>query len=256
MHGAESYYFAGSKVGCLCIHGFTANPSETRWMGEHLAAQGMTVYGVRLAGHGTHPHDMARTRWQDWYSSARDAYALLRSQCDQVCVVGHSMGGLLGLLLATQTDLTALAVLASPITFPARIRQTRWLRYLRPFTDQSDKSELQYVIREEQARRGEAVIGRVRYDQWSTAALYQLYLLSVHTHAQLAAVKAPLLLLYSTADPTVPYEQARLIADGVSSSVVEQKTLFQSGHILPQDCERDLVFATVADFVRRHTKGT
>ena len=53
----------GGDVGCLVLHGFTATPSEVRWLAEHLAGQGHTVYAPRLAGHGTTPEALARTRW-------------------------------------------------------------------------------------------------------------------------------------------------------------------------------------------------
>src|SRR4030095_16396304 len=95
MPGAEPYFHRGGKVGCLCLHGFTASPAEVKWFAQHLAAEGYTVYAPRLAGHGTRPQDLARTRWTDWYASASDGYHLLRQQCEKVFVCGMSMGGLL-----------------------------------------------------------------------------------------------------------------------------------------------------------------
>lgn len=249
MRGAEPFYFRGSDVGVLCVHGFTANPSETRWLGEYLAAQGMTVYGARLAGHGTHPHDLARTRWRDWLASALDGYHLLRATCPRVHLVGHSMGGLLSLLLSTTVEVASVSVLASPIMFPPRLHHARWQQYLVPYTDQPDKSVLQEVIKAEQARRGDPVIGRVRYDQWSTAAVYQLVALADHVNSSLPDVTAPLLLVYSRADATVPYAHADHIAARVGSDHVERQTLERSGHILTQDSERETVFRWVGEFV-------
>ena len=100
MSGGESFFFKGGQVGVLCLHGFTASPAEVRWLGEHLAGHDYTVYGPRLPGHAPHPHDLARYRWQDWYLTALDGCHLLHSHCQQVFVVGHSMGGCLALLLA------------------------------------------------------------------------------------------------------------------------------------------------------------
>ena len=252
MPGAEPFFYRGGATGVLCIHGFTANPSEMRWLGQHLAVQGHTVYGVRLAGHGTHPHDLARTRWRDWYASAHDGLHLLRGACERVVVVGHSMGGLLALLLAAQCDgVDALSVLASPIRFPAKLDHTRWLRYVHPFTDQPDTSPLQAIIREEQARRGEPVVGRVRYNQWSTFAVYELVELARQVDAFLPFVTQPLQLIYSRKDATVPLDHADHIARRVGSRHVERCTLEASGHILPQDCERETVFDQVAMFVQR-----
>jgi carboxylesterase len=252
MPGAEPFFYRGGATGVLCIHGFTANPSEVRWLGQHIAAQGHTVYGVRLAGHGSDPHDMARMRWRDWLASAQDGVHFLRGMCERVVLVGHSMGGLLALMLATQMDgITALSVLASPIRFPTRLDHARWLRYVRPFTDQSDTSSLQAIIRAEQARRGEAVVGRVRYNLWSTSAVYELVELTRQADAMLPFVTQPLQLIYSRKDATVPLDHANLIARRVRSTDIEQHTLETSGHILPQDVERETVFALVSAFVAK-----
>ncbi|MDX2137831.1 MAG: alpha/beta fold hydrolase [Chloroflexota bacterium] len=253
MPGAEPFYFRGGAIGILCIHGFTANPSEMRWLGEYLATQGHTVCGVRLAGHGTHPYDLARTQWQDWYASALDGYHMLRD-CERICVVGHSMGGLLGILLTAMMPVAALALLATPVHFPTRLGLARWLRYLRPFTDQSDTSTLQDMLRLEQVRRGESPTGRVRYDLWSTAAVHQLYTLSEVAHSYLPFVRAPLLAIYSRADKVVPFAQLDQIAERAGSRIIETCLLEHSGHILPQDSERETVFARVNAFFDHQTR--
>jgi len=59
------FFFEGGPTGCLLIHGFSSSPPEMRLMGEYLAGKGLTVLGVRLAGHGTSPEDMATTAWRD-----------------------------------------------------------------------------------------------------------------------------------------------------------------------------------------------
>lgn len=254
MQGAEPFFLLGGSVGCLCLHGFTASPAEVRWLGEHLTGQGYTVYGARFAGHGTHPTDVARIHWRDWIASALDGYALLRAQCESVVVIGHSMGGLVALALAADQDVDAVVALAAPIKLGRQVALTRWLRYVYPYSDQSDTSGLQETVRAEQTRRGEPVIGRVRYDVWSTAALAQLYALARVVDGRLSQIRAPLLLIYSKADPTVPVHLADYVAKRVSSSVVERAILEQSGHILPQDVEREDVFQFVTDFVQRRVK--
>jgi esterase/lipase len=68
-------------------------------------------------------------------------------------------------------------------------------------------------------------------------------------------VTAPLLLVYSQADPTVPVENAAIIAREAGSQIVERHTLRESGHILTQHVERETVFTLVADFIARRKKG-
>ncbi len=252
--GGESFFFRGNRTGILCIHGFMASPAEIRWLGKHLADQGYTVYGPRLPGHATDYRDMARQRWQDWYASVEDALAVLRAQCDRVLVVGHSMGGMLGLMLAAHTHIDGLAALASPVLFTSRSMATaHWIKYVRPYTDQSDNGPLIQLIREEQARRGESVVGRIRHNQWSTAAVSELFKLSLAVQGCLPDVKTPLMLIYSEGDKTVGLHNRDFVVQRVQSTEIEQHTLKQSDHILPQDSERETVFKLVADFIQRHS---
>jgi esterase/lipase len=126
---------------------------------------------------------------------------------------------------------------------------SRYFKYLIPYSRQPDQSNLPELIREEQARRGEPVRGRVRYDDWSTHAVSELYALAQVVRSQLPQVTAPLLLIYSESDQTVPVENAAIIAREVCSPVIEQHTLRTSDHILTQHVERETVFALVADFI-------
>lgn len=250
LQGAEPLFFRRGKVGCLCLHGFMASPAEIRWLCLYLAGQGYTVSAPCLPGHGTDHRDMARVRWQDWYAAALDSYHLLRDECEKVYIVGHSMGGLLALLVGANLPVDGLAVLAAPARFRSRMVQyAHLLRYFLPYTNQSDKSDLPEIIRAEQKRRGEPVLGRVRYGIWSTAAVSQLYRLAQVTYRHLPDVTAPLLLVYSKADKTVPLHDQETIASRVSSTIIQKHILERSSHILVQDVERDLVFEQVGEFV-------
>lgn len=257
MSGGESFFFRGGSTGVLCLHGFMASPAEIRWLGKHLADLGSTVYGPRLPGHATNHRDMARQRWQDWYTTVEDALGILRTQCDKVFVVGHSMGGMLGLLLAANTQVDGLAALATPVLFTnPSMAAAHWAKWIRPYTDQTDTSALIQIILDEQARRGENAVGRVRHNLWSTAAVGELFALAGIVREQLSKVDVPLMLVYSEADKTVSLGNRDMIRARVKTQVVEQHTLKNSDHILPQDSERETVFQLVADFINRYSNPT
>jgi carboxylesterase len=253
MPGAEPFFHRGGSVGCLVLHGFMASPNEVRWMSQHLAAAGHTVLAPRMPGHGTYPSAMARMRWQDWLATVMDGIHVLRGACDSVFVVGHSMGGTLGLLAAARESIEGLAAMAAPIELrgPA---SWGWLKYILPYTDQTDKTHLPPLLKEEQARRGEPVLGRVRYDRWSTGAVHQLYRLVQAARIALPDINTPLCLINAAQDPTVAFHQQDIIAKNVSSKVIECHTLENGGHILPQDVERERVFELVAAFIASRVK--
>jgi carboxylesterase len=257
MPGAEPYFHRGSATGCLCLHGFTASPAEVLWFAKHLAGQGHTVYVPRLAGHGTLPQDLARTRWTDWYGSALDGYHLLRQQCDQIFICGMSMGGLLALLLSADVSVNGVIAMATPVVTvsgPQRIGLVRAIKFILPYTDQSDKSDLPRRVRDEQIRRGENSVGRVRYDRWSTAAYEQLLRLRHTVVTRLPEVDAPLLLIFSEKDSLIGLESESIIKQRVRSQTIESHVLKESGHILTQDVEHLKVFELAADFIVRQGK--
>ncbi len=255
MQGAQPYLLHGGSTGVLVLHGLTATPAEPRWLGDHLHAAGFTVCGMRLAGHGTDHRALARIRWEDWAASAFDGYYLLSSLVDRVVIIGHSMGGVVAMALASdeRIDLSALVVMAAPAAFESRtVKMARWLHYVMPYSNQADTSPLIAQIKAEQTRRGEPALGRVRYDIWASRGVAELNEMTDYAYEHLPNVTAPTLLVYSRKDETIPYENMAKIQARIGAETVETHSLETSGHILPQDSERETVFETVEGFLRRH----
>ncbi|MEL6308266.1 MAG: alpha/beta fold hydrolase [Chloroflexota bacterium] len=252
FNGAEPQFYRGNQIGCLVTHGFMATPAEVGWAGQHLAQQGYTVYVPRLTGHGINPDHMRRMRWQDWYAQALDGYHILRQQCDHVIVIGHSMGGLLSLLLAASQPVEGVAVVASPLTLTETsrvVRFARWIDLLVPFTEHPSEPELNAQIVAEQEQRGEPLNSRVHYAKWSSRAVHEFSQLENTVRQHLHAVTAPLLLLYAEGDTLATPDNAQLIAKAVNSDHIQQYTLATGGHIVFQDVARNEAFDVLANFV-------
>ena len=101
----RSFEFIGPNAGgaALLIHGLTDSPYSLRRMAEILHAQGYSVVGLRLPGHGTAPSSLARTKVKDWHAAVRIAYKHLQTKVDhetKIIVAGYSNGGALTLDLA------------------------------------------------------------------------------------------------------------------------------------------------------------
>lgn len=249
--GAEPFLLDGGDVGCVCTHGFTASPEEMRWLGEYLNARGLTVYGPRLAGHGIDPALMRRQHRATWLENVIDGVTLLRARCRRVFSVGLSMGGLLSLQVGALGLVDGVGALAAPIRLhrPA-MRFSPVIKYVRPYVPKANwPGELDAAIRAEQRAMGREDYGRGDYDTVPTESAWQLYALMQDVRRDLPHITAPLLLIYSTNDQTVPYDNMALIAQTVHSRDIVQHTLTRSDHVLTQDIERETVYEMVWDFL-------
>jgi carboxylesterase len=111
----------GGDAGVLLLHGFTGTPRDLAGLAEHLRAAGFTVSLPRLPGHGTNGMDFLQAGWRDWQRAAVDAWLDLRARCRVIHLVGHSMGGVLAVLLAAHFPAARLVLLAPAFQFTNRL---------------------------------------------------------------------------------------------------------------------------------------
>jgi carboxylesterase len=243
----EPFFHPGNRVGCLVIHGFTGAPQEMRELGGRLAAQGYTVSGPRLAHHGTHPADMNRSQWRDWYFSALDGYQLLRAHCDHIIPIGLSMGGATALLMAAWEEVTAVVAMAAPaqLVDDWRLRYTRQAAAIYPF-DPPITPEWKNTFLDPH--------GRTSYPVNPIGAVAELsdYLAVVRQH--LPQVTVPALLIHSADDPTVAPLNMSLIAQQLGSASKQTILLEEGGHVITESAtQKEAVFTAVCDFVQKVT---
>ena len=246
IEGAEPFFLpAESENGVLLLHGFTGLPAELRPLGDYLHARGFSVLAVRLTGHATVPEDLARQTKEDWVDSVRDGYALLSGAAKNISVVGHSMGGLLALLLAAEKKIARVVTLAAAIEINPEIG-----------IDLLPPREKCVGVYYPKARRhihdaGIPATVNKTYRLMPLVAIHELLTTIEETKAKLPAVTAPTLIVQSIADLTVKPASAEYIFDNLGSAEKELYWLEKSGHLLPLDCEREQVFAKTADFLAK-----
>jgi carboxylesterase len=248
---AEPFFFPGSAVGVLLIHGFTGTPKEMRWMGEDLHRRhGFTCLGVRLAGHASRPADMVRSTYEDWLLSVEEGYRLLAGAADHIYLAGLSMGGVLALTLSAQLPVRGVIAMATPYALPDdwRLNYTALLSWFLPSIpkNQADGASGWF---DQQAQRE-----HVSYPRNPLKAIGQLNQLLGVMRATLPQVSVPALLIYSRDDRYLPLgslASQAYIHDHLGSSHKEIVTVTGSGHVLTRDAARETVFHAAADFIHR-----
>ena len=242
MPGGEPFTFDGGPVGALLIHGFTGAPNEMRGLGEYLAARGMTVLGVRLAGHGTNIYDMEQTGWRDWYASAKAGLEELRARCERVFVMGLSLGGDLTLHLGAHNQVAGLVAMSTPIQVNDwRIPLLPVLKHFIRFSKKGPSDFHDPTVAE----------WHVDYDRQPMRCAISLLAFMRHLDEDLPEIEAPLLLMHSRADTQVPPRNTPYIYERVSSTDKEMVWLENSGHVITEDLDKDEVFRRAWEFVQR-----
>lgn len=234
---------ADASTAVLLLHGFTGSPWEVRPLGESLAARGFFVRAPRLPGHGTTPEDLLWVTWQDWLSHAEAAFESLR-EWPRVCVVGLSMGALLGLLLAERHPRrVSRLVLMAPVM---RVRQRlgRLLSRLGPGVVRGATwlEKKGTDLEDEAAKERAPVLSR-----YPLARLFDLFELQKLARRAAPRVTTPTLIAAATHDHVVDFSSIEALHRDVAGS--RFLVLHRGFHILPQDLERARLAAEVAEFL-------
>ncbi len=246
----QPFLLPGGPTCCILFHGFTAMPGEMRWLGDDLHARGHTVLGVRLAGHGTHPEDLTRTRWTDWLVDVEDALALAGSISQRVVLIGQSMGGVVALLGAGRYPSQVAGVVAIATPFAVALPSRDDLRDV-----PADTIERKGVpTHREYGLRREVVYPA--YAAEPPHILPELGCLLHQMRTALPAVQAPALLIHSRDDRAVPVENMALIYEALGTAHKEMLTLDAIGHSVVRDPRRRPVFDVIGHLVQSVADST
>lgn len=233
----------GGRRGALLVHGFTGSPSEMRLLGEYLNRLGFTVLAPRLYGHGSVVGELAEARWAHWYVGVEDAYHLLAGICEEIVVVGLSMGALLGMKLSEEYRVEKIVSLNAPIYIAdKRLRLLPLAKMFRAYVPKKNRQASKAMLAED----GKYLIG---YDYTPLKSLASLVELIADVKKMLPEFRTPALVVQSVQDRTVKPESARYIYDTIKSADKELLWFYKAGHIVTLGVEREQVFAAVGNFL-------
>ena len=238
---------APGDIGCLLLHGFSGSPLEMTPIAEVLAGEGWTVSLAQLAGHGTSPRDLARVRWQEWVTSARDAYQDLHRRCRRVAIVGLSMGGALGLYLASSVHPAAVVAISTPIRVRPLLARVSLVA--------SKVLPLVPVLIRLSPRDPEVQRYRSPYTQIPLGATKELVGLLEAARTVLPTLRVPLLVVQGRRDWVIPRESGREIVALASAASARLVWLPRSGHVATLDRDRDMLCDEVKRFLQVYLGG-
>ena len=242
----KNYQFnTESKDGVYIIHGFTNSTYETRDLAEYLGKQGFYTHAINLPGHGTTPEDCNRVKFTDWIEFTEQGVAEMSSRCDNVYVIGISMGSVLALHLSSIFPLNA-AVFASTVLefkdyFATRILTPLFHRLI-PFSEK--RKSYPKEVRDQYNYLG--------YQVWPMSAVNEMRKLTNQVIKELPAVKCPALVIHSTIDMLSIPANISLVYNNISSEIKEKLLVGKATHnLFVPGPDQDEIYSKVHSFFNR-----
>jgi carboxylesterase len=230
--------------GCLLIHGFTGSPYEISPLAEHLAAH--TDWLIRtptLAGHGNQKASLKETSWKDWIASAEQELQKMVEDCEEVFVIGFSMGGLIAAHLATKYQISKLVLLSPAVYYMDTQRLVK---------------EVSGTIKDFFHHQSSAFENLEKYKRklGSTPlkAVLNFKKLVKELRPVFGNIQVPILIIHGERDNIAQPKGAHYIYDKVQSEEKEIIFLKKSSHVVCRDCESDIIFKKVDQFL--HNKSS
>jgi carboxylesterase len=247
----SEFFFDGSGLSALLIHGLTGTPYEMRYLGERLAGAGIRVRGVRLAGHASAPEDLGRVTHENWYESVVRGLEELRANGDPIIVVGLSCGAVLAARLAEdQPEAVAGLVMLAPAFF-LPWRQTVALKLvslLGPLT----KILYLHNDRGSDIHDQSAALVHPTCKLMPLSAPIELLKLSAIVRAPLPRIRQPSLIMHSINDHTCPPKKnVDYLMERLGTAQKRAVILDQSFHVITVDSDKDRIVSEVLGFANQ-----
>jgi carboxylesterase len=248
MPGAGAFFFEGSDIGCLLIHGFTGTPQNIRPLGDFLARRGLTVLAPRLPGHGTSVEDFERSGPEDWIATINTGLDQLKRTCSSVSAIGISMGGTLALHLGAtrRSDLTCVGCINGPVmdmpAFDAAADDPSTPpRIPAPWTDPR-------ILTKDLNSAG------ITYSEIPKVTLKKGLGLFKQVQGELGLVRVPTLLFYSRDDAIVDPGNGTFVLERLATDDKRLIQLVDSAHEATLDFDLERIGVEWLAFVREHSR--
>ena len=225
----------------LLIHGYSATPYELAWVSRQLNDLGYTVLTPRLPGHGTCKKDFLSSNWKDWLRCVSESYIDLASRHEKVYVGGHSMGALLGTILARHFDVKKLFLLAPAFKIVNKGIPLPLMRFAKYFLKEVKRNTISFFQDE---KYNEAIKEYKSYHYM--AKLDDFYKIQRMAIKALPHIRTAPLVVISKKDKLVPVS----VKDFIDSKIkAEYLVLEKSPHLIFNDIEKEVVANKVIEFL-------
>lgn len=244
VHGAKS------NKAVLFVHGYAGYPGELVHPATELYDAGFDVFVPRLPGMGTSGEDFMKSRSSDWISVCRKAAHELSLKYEKVNLVCHSMGTLIGIILAAEFSIGRL-VLAMPAFRMPQIRmwQVNLISLFKKDIRVSWHPDSRYHLHYENAPCDDPYLGAEYWSHVYPSCIRELVKLQKQALRLFASLDCDTLMITGGADavtdPSVCSAIAKTKKTGLTECLHIDKATHYVFYDISPECERIAVDAVV-----------
>ena len=245
MEGAGPFFYKGSKIGIIMIHGGGGGTcADLKPLAEDLHEKGgYTISVPLLPGYGTSPEDLMNTSIQDWYDHLEKEMQTFQQKCEKIYMGGHSMGGVLALISASKHDFNGIFTISAPYDLkgilPKLIPLAKLFR-IKYHGVESDK------LREETGGKW------VGYDKIPVNIGKKMLKMLKEMKKLLRAIKSPALLMQGRFDSVIKKSSMENIYNAIKTQK-KKKVWLEQDHPILLCFEHDRIVSEIIAFIDDET---
>lgn len=229
--------------GCLIIHGYTGGPYEVKPLAQYLEKN--TDWDIKvpiLPGHGE-TLQLEDITYDAWIEKAEKVLMQMMAMCDEVYVIGFSMGGMIAAYLAAHYDVDRLVLLATARKYISFRRLSSYIGQLigERFKGSLDNNEVYTHYKSK--------IKMVPF-----RANIEFMKLVNETRRHLRDVHTPVLIAQGQQDMIVPVSSATYLDKEIGSEHKEVILFEQSNHLICLGSDRKVLNKKILTFLTEEIK--
>ena len=235
-----------NKIGIYLIHGFTSTTYELKVLATFLKNKNYHVVLNNLPGHGTTVEDCNNSKYQDWFDYSKIEFAKLCSQSDSVFIVGCSMGGVIGLYLASLFPICGLIIGGTVLQFKLHFN-TYYLNTVLCHFIKTRKKKLTFPkeIRDS--------IDFYGYQEYPLKALNEFRKMNKIVRKNLYKITAPTFIIHSNSDQVSIRKNVDIVYAGIKSKVKQILEVENASHnVFDTNQDMELIFHQILKFLEKN----
>lgn len=240
-----------SDAAVVFIHGFSDTPESLMPLAEYIHhALNVSCYLPLLEGHGATLDDFERANHQTWIAQVEKVYTIAAARFAHVFIVGFSMGGLLATIAcAARCEGRVLIAPAFDVGIKRQIKLL-FVPLLKRFKRYSYKNPEHTTFNRNLYDPEMKEKYRLFYDREPLRAIEEYGHIRRKALLRIRDVSEDAMVILSESDRVVDFSRTKAIIATHQPKwrIIE---LERSGHMIPLDYEREIVYTVTKEFIRR-----